>query len=216
MAYAIVPGDWDGETYKCYQITWPDSEEYAALLYGQLSSPGEDNFWDIQSGDVSEATSGILTALSISSLPNQIFEECYPLPETPRPMFRAVLQSQQTISANQLTQVAFDSLSRNYNTPEFDVDYHYHQPYLAVNEGMWLYHTVIYSTTSESIVVHIQVNNTSRAKFQVNGYYGSVSLVWPVMQSDNVLVAVKNSTGFTIDNNPLETFFEGIWLGPLA
>lgn len=66
MSGAFVPDDWDGETYKCIQITMPDSEHWRALLLGQIVEASQADFWDAETGDVDEAVAAIETAYQMT------------------------------------------------------------------------------------------------------------------------------------------------------
>lgn len=52
MGMANIPDDWLGE-YKDYLIKWPVSEQWDAILRGQLTAPAFTDFWDLFSGDPS-------------------------------------------------------------------------------------------------------------------------------------------------------------------
>jgi len=50
MGSANIPDDWMGE-YRDYVIKWPLSEQWEAILRGQLTSPKSEEFWDVYSGN---------------------------------------------------------------------------------------------------------------------------------------------------------------------
>jgi hypothetical protein len=50
-----IPDDWDGESWHCVQIRWPDSEGYNGLLRGFLSQMTRGRFWDENSGVIKDA-----------------------------------------------------------------------------------------------------------------------------------------------------------------
>lgn len=47
-----IPDDWDGETYDCFQIQWPRSAKWLAVLAGLISSPSRGRFWDSRTGSI--------------------------------------------------------------------------------------------------------------------------------------------------------------------
>lgn len=47
-----IPQDWDGETWKCVQVYWPDSPQWLAILAGLLSYPMLGRFWDERTGSI--------------------------------------------------------------------------------------------------------------------------------------------------------------------
>jgi len=50
-----IPQDWDGQTWRCVRIEWPDSLEYRAILGGLLSYLMRGRYWDEQTGSVQDA-----------------------------------------------------------------------------------------------------------------------------------------------------------------
>lgn len=47
-----IPEDWDGETWKCWAVEWPDSITWNAYLRGFLNEPSVGRFWDERTGSV--------------------------------------------------------------------------------------------------------------------------------------------------------------------
>jgi len=47
-----IPDDWDGETYSCWCIEWPASEQWRAILLGYMSSPKLGREWDETTGSI--------------------------------------------------------------------------------------------------------------------------------------------------------------------
>lgn len=47
-----IPSDWDGETWSCFQIQWPASQSYWALLRGFLSYGTRGRVWDANTGNI--------------------------------------------------------------------------------------------------------------------------------------------------------------------
>jgi hypothetical protein len=37
MGGAIIPDDWDGSSFNCYRVNWPQSLQYEAILLGSVS-----------------------------------------------------------------------------------------------------------------------------------------------------------------------------------
>lgn len=50
-----IPDDWDGESWQCYVIEWPDSERWRAIFLGQVTAPGKGRFWDERTGTITSA-----------------------------------------------------------------------------------------------------------------------------------------------------------------
>jgi len=47
-----IPDDWDGLSWQCVQIEWPNSPQWLALLYGFLSQATRGRFWDEGTGSI--------------------------------------------------------------------------------------------------------------------------------------------------------------------
>jgi len=52
-----IPGDWDGEAWRCVTIQWPDSVEYSRLLVGLLYTLTRGREYDESTGTVKDAQS---------------------------------------------------------------------------------------------------------------------------------------------------------------
>lgn len=50
-----IPNDWDGETWGCFLIEWPLSEQWAGLLRGLVTTPVRGRFWDGSTGIITDA-----------------------------------------------------------------------------------------------------------------------------------------------------------------
>lgn len=50
-----IPNDWDGETWGCVLIEWPDSEQWLGMLRGLVTSPVRGRFWDGATGSIIDA-----------------------------------------------------------------------------------------------------------------------------------------------------------------
>jgi len=48
----LIPSDWDGETWECFQVQWPKSDEWLAVLRGLLTLPMRGRNWDEESGSI--------------------------------------------------------------------------------------------------------------------------------------------------------------------
>lgn len=64
-----VPSDWDGETWKCLELQWPDSIQYRGILLGLMSYLTRGRVWD-------EAEGSIINAQAVGW---EIFNKNYPL-----------------------------------------------------------------------------------------------------------------------------------------
>lgn len=50
-----VPSDWDGETWSCFEIQWPDSPAWTAILAGLITSIQRGPFWRVRTKNEVEA-----------------------------------------------------------------------------------------------------------------------------------------------------------------
>jgi len=50
-----IPDDWDGTTWACFEIQWPDSPLWIALLTGLLSMPAAGRYWNESTGRITDA-----------------------------------------------------------------------------------------------------------------------------------------------------------------
>lgn len=50
-----IPADWDGTSWCCWAIEWPDSVLWEGLLAGLVTSPMRGRFWDEKTGTVTDA-----------------------------------------------------------------------------------------------------------------------------------------------------------------
>lgn len=47
-----IPNDWDGVTWTCVFVDWPDSELWLSILRGFVTSPLRGRFWDGSTGNI--------------------------------------------------------------------------------------------------------------------------------------------------------------------
>jgi hypothetical protein len=50
-----IPNDWDGTSFCCHIVEWPDSPEWRQILAGLLLSPTAGRFWDGATGTITDA-----------------------------------------------------------------------------------------------------------------------------------------------------------------
>lgn len=46
-----IPDDWDGLSFCRWDVCWPDSLKWKAILYGLLETPNQGRFWDFKTGN---------------------------------------------------------------------------------------------------------------------------------------------------------------------
>jgi hypothetical protein len=50
-----IPQDWDGETWRCVELRWPDSVHYTGILQGTITELARGRYWDESTGSVIDA-----------------------------------------------------------------------------------------------------------------------------------------------------------------
>ncbi len=50
-----IPNDWDGVSWGCILVEWPDSEQWLGMLRGLVTSPVRGRFWDGSTGSIIDA-----------------------------------------------------------------------------------------------------------------------------------------------------------------
>lgn len=64
-----IPNDWDGTSWRCVEILWPDSDLWLGILTGLLITPMKGRFWDERTGVITDA----------QDIGRQIYDACFPL-----------------------------------------------------------------------------------------------------------------------------------------
>lgn len=72
-----IPDDWDGKSWRCIQLTIPDSNQWADIFRGFLVTPTRGRAWDINSGNI-KAVQAIGWEIWDRNFP---FSSCVELPE---------------------------------------------------------------------------------------------------------------------------------------
>lgn len=147
MSGARIPDDWDGSTYDCYRIQWPSSDDWRALLLGQVTEPSQEWFWDDATGDVDEAVSAVLTAEDLTALE---------FPEVPCgdsmivPVFKVYLESNQVLSVGSWNLITDWAVAYNLNGAGFNLANSGHRGFYSEGQfikGVWQYHMQVKFTT---------------------------------------------------------------------
>jgi len=50
-----IPSDWDGETWECIQLQWPNSPEWLTILAGLLTQATRGRLWEETTGTITDA-----------------------------------------------------------------------------------------------------------------------------------------------------------------
>lgn len=150
MGQAIIPDDWDGSTYDCYRVNWPQSLQYEAILLGQLSEPAFLSFWDPDTGDEQEAADAINKAYNVTAA-DMWTKEC----DEPVlvPAFKVYQTSPQALPALSWHVVEWDAYEYNVNSPQFQLAQNVHG---LTNDdwlGIWHYDLILCVTAGAALAI---------------------------------------------------------------
>lgn len=216
MPGAIIPDDWDEETYQCLKIQWPASVLWQAILFGQISEPQVDTYWDASSGDVQTAVLATMDAY-INTV-EQAELEC---PEengggqTVATGFKAYLSANQLLTAGQNNEIQFDTLEWSVNSPNFDVTDYRHKPGAAGLLGLWHY-TWQMSFDGDRIYTLkalSNVSNTGLFYFAKNRAFNYSSPFRITDASEFVFAQVVPPDARTALSGVNNTWWSGVYLG---
>lgn len=174
MTGAIIPDDWDGETFKCYRVKWPLSGKWEAILLGQVTEPIKTSYWDPDTGDEDEAAEAAKTAYLSTIADGDIWLlEC---DETVLvPGFRVHKIVNQTIPSNVWTTVTWAVYWHDSNGPGFILASEVHDPGSVDLMGMWHYD------------VNIALDRTAQMFVRVINSTGSINLMTGVAAPDGTI-----------------------------
>lgn len=158
MTGAIVPDDWDGSTYKCYQVQWPHSEQYEAILLGNISKPSFLDYWDAGSGDAQEAANAVKTAYR-NTVPDFWAEDCEEKVEATK-SFRVRRDGIQSIPSGIWTKVLYDEYVWNLQAPGWNMPENAQDMTIPANAGIWQYNAGIRINKFTDIYLGVQLNNS--------------------------------------------------------
>jgi len=65
----LIPGDWDGESWLCVKLHWPDSDDWLSVLLGLVTSMARGRTWDGDTGSITET----------QAIGREIFERFWPM-----------------------------------------------------------------------------------------------------------------------------------------
>jgi len=71
----VIPQDWTGD-YCCYNVQWPNSPEWLAVLRGVLTMPAQGRFWDRNTGVIKEAQLVILETFDTNLHLQEVIMAC--------------------------------------------------------------------------------------------------------------------------------------------
>lgn len=157
MSGAIIPDDWDGSTYKCWKVQWPDSVDYSAILLGSISKPSYLDYWDADSGDAQEAANAIKSAYN-ATLPDFWASDCEdPLLTTKG--FRVRATSTQAVPAATWTKVLFDEFVYNIKPSTWNLAENAQDMTIPASAGIWQYNASVAFDITTRVFCVLRLNN---------------------------------------------------------
>ena len=157
MSGAIVPDDWDGSTYKCYKIRWPNSNLYSAILLGAISRPSFPSYWDPDTGDVDEAVEAIESSYD-QTIPDFWIEDCEDTVLMTKG-FRVQNNSVQSIPAVTWTKVIFNTFVWNKQPTTWNMSENAQDMTIPASAGIWQYNAGLVVSAATRILLSIRLNN---------------------------------------------------------
>lgn len=157
MSGAIIPDDWDGSTYKCYRVEWPQSEQYEAILLGNISKPSYLDYWDPETGDAQDAANAIKGAYN-QTLPDFWAEDCED-PVLSTKSFRVRNSVTQALPAATWTKVLFDEFVWNYEPFTWNLAENAQDLTIPASAGIWQYNANIVTDDDAQLSLALLLNN---------------------------------------------------------
>jgi hypothetical protein len=218
MTGALIPDDWDGSTYKCWKVQWPDSEDYSAILLGSISKPSYLDYWDPETGDAQEAADAIKSAYN-QTLPDFWAEDCDTMPDLTNRAFRVTNSVTQAIPATTWTKVIFSEFEYEMNSPGWNLAENAQNVTIPNLAGIWQYNAGIQATAVvDRIDIGVRLNNyywwalasyadVARANISVDF---PVSATWTWLN-----LWVWSPVAFTINSLTQSPFLSGHMVKPI-
>lgn len=211
-----IPDDWDGNTYKCYKIHWPKSEQFEAILLGQLSEPQVPAYWTPGSGDPQDVETALLHAEGLT-LPTFYTEDCDQVISEPIPTFKAVMASNQVLPDGSWHKCVLDGTPTwNVNGTGWQQGFQEHQPStVGKNNGLWVYKFAMQlSGPPKDVGVRGRFGGSVIGSDRSEG--GRVSLAFDHLWVDDInsiYIEIFATGGGTVLAGPQFTWLAGFYAG---
>jgi len=197
MAGAIIPNDWDGSTYQCYKVQWPSSEQWGAILLGQITEPTVEAYWEPASGNPADAVQAVLTS-EAQTEPEFYVEDCNDMTEHTHPrgevtsrILNLALPSAQALSDGIWQKVNFE-VQTAFGAPHFWDDTNHKQVVTLTDYvGVWNYSGGVFVTSAPTTLsVGLYVNGSISHFTQATGQRG-VYFRWNVFVLEDAEIEVR-------------------------
>lgn len=215
MAGAVIPDDWDEVTYSCQKVRWPASEQWRALLMGQITEPEKDFFWDEETGSVDDAIAAVKEAEELS-LPGYWTEYCDEV--IPVSAFWAYQSTPQALLAGSWAILSLDTMRYSYNDPDFYLPRNSHEPDNADLLGLWHYDVSVRFTSFSTLFMRAMQypGNVQLATYATNDAVTQFSFDAPhLVVGNRVWIEVWSTIAQNLSAGMSKVKFNGHFVGPL-
>lgn len=216
MAGAIIPNDWDGSSFGCYRVNWPQSEKYEAILLGSVTEPAFLNFWDPETGDEQQAAGAIEDAYNLT-IPDFWTKEC----DEPVlvPTFKVKQTSAQAFSAAAWQVVNWDAYEYQPNDPQFQLAQNVHALSDDTWFGLWHYDLLLAMSSATFLSIRAIDFNTNDQIAETHDEEQMIQLSWDWLWEDTTTKIGIHVYPFLAASTYPQIFltqFSGHYVGPTA
>lgn len=216
MAGAPIPNDWDGSTFKCMRIEWPSSEQWEAILLGQMTEAIKESYWDADTGNPANAAAAAKDAY-LATTPGIWVEEC----DEPMlvPSFGVKNTIGQTFLAGQWQPVEFDQFSWETNSPQFNLLQGTHDLFNSDLFGLWHYDVQVALAAGSALA--IRAGDAGSPLVLREGFdsarFAKISFNWLWDTTDLAIqILVYPFLAASLETEASLTLFSGFFVGPVA
>lgn len=143
MSGSPIPNDWDGVTFDCYKVQWPSSQQWEAILLGQVSEPAFPGYWDANTGNPEDAADDVALAFDTTSPVEINIRTCDDM-VSPAIAFSAVLSANQTnLPSGEYSKLNFTALQYGVGSHGFSIIRAEHEVLHPDLVGLWHYDILI-------------------------------------------------------------------------
>lgn len=216
MGGAIIPDDWDGSSYNCYRVNWPQSLQYEAILLGSVSEPAWLSFWDPETGDEQEAADAIYTAYGVT-VSDMWTKEC----DEPVlvPAFKVKQTSAQALSADAWQVVNWDAYEYQANSPQFQMAQNVHALSDDTWYGIWHYDLLVRVSPTAALAMRAIDFQTNAEIARASGEDKFVQLSWDWLWEDTTTKIGVHVYPYSVCSTSPQIYFtqfSGHYVGPVA
>lgn len=216
MSGSPIPDDWDGVSFQCYQVLWPRSEMFEAILLGQISEPSQESYWDLNTGDTSIPAAAIAQAFRLTRKPLISLGLCQEVQMIEPTAFRSYMDTDAVISVGVPVDVDFDTLLFDRGPTGFQIGNGRHKP--SASLGIWHYTVFLTLTSGVDIEAWILSDEGASgheiAHAQSNSGELLLSADWEVTDiTEQVWVQIQVTPTSILSSIPSWTYFSGHYIG---